>query len=161
MHSRREFMDQVNPTNILGDVAALLEVADADPDARDGNVGAVGFCMSGGLVISAARALPERIAAVASIHGAWLVKDSDDSPHRGLDSVQAEIYFGWCDNDATAPAEDVPVMEQALKDAEVNYTLDWLTEAVHGYAPPHSDRYDRTASELHWERVHSLFRRNL
>ncbi|MFT7600808.1 MAG: carboxymethylenebutenolidase [Acidimicrobiales bacterium] len=161
MHSRREFMDQVNPTNILGDVAALLEVADADPAARDGNVGAVGFCMSGGLVISAARALPERIAAVASIHGAWLVKDSDDSPHRGLDSVQAEIYFGWCDNDATAPAEDVPVMEQALKDADVNYTLDWLTEAVHGYAPPHSDRYDRTASELHWERVHSLFRRNL
>jgi carboxymethylenebutenolidase len=161
MHSRREFMDQVNPTNILGDVAALLEVADADPAARDGNVGAVGFCMSGGLVISAARALPERIAAVASIHGAWLVKDSDDSPHRGLDSVQAEIYFGWCDNDATAPAEDVPVMEQALKDANVNYTLDWLTEAVHGYAPPHSDRYDRTASELHWERVHSLFRRNL
>ncbi len=162
MHARREFMDQVNPTNILGDVDALLAVADGDAAADSTRkVGAVGFCMSGGLVISAARALPERVAAVASIHGAWLVKDTDDSPHKGLDKVKAEIYFGWCDNDATAPAEDVPIMEQALKDANVTYTLDWLTEAVHGYAPPHSDRYNREASELHWERVHSLFSRNL
>lgn len=161
MHDRREFMDQVNPTNILGDVDALLAVADGDEAARGGKVGAIGFCMSGGLVISAARALPERVAAVASIHGAWLVKDSDDSPHKGLDSVQAEVYLAWCDNDATAPAEDVPVMEAALTAAGVDYTLDWLTEAVHGFAPPHSDRYHFEASELHWERVHSLFKRNL
>lgn len=162
MHTRREYMDQVNPTNILGDVDALLAVADGD-DAADSarKVGGVGFCMSGGLVISAARALPDRVAAVASIHGAWLVKESDDSPHKGLDKVNAEIYFGWCDNDATAPAGDVPIMEAALKEAGVNYTLDWLTEAVHGYAPPHSDRYHHEASELHWERVHSLFSRNL
>jgi carboxymethylenebutenolidase len=161
MHDRREFMDQLNPTNILGDVQALLDHADGDPAARDGKVGAVGFCMSGGLVISAARAMPERVAAVASIHGAWLVKDTDDSPHKNLDTVEAEVYLGWCDNDPTAPPEDVPVFEQALADAGVTYTLDWLTEAVHGYAPPHGERYNRYASELHWERVHSLFRRNM
>jgi carboxymethylenebutenolidase len=161
MHDRREFMDHVNPTNIVGDVEALLAVAAEDPAAGDGKVGAVGFCMSGGLVISAARALPERVAAVASIHGAWLVKDSDDSPHNGLDAVRAEIYFGWADNDATAPPEDVPIMERALTEAGVTYTLDFVTEAVHGYAPPGSDRYDEAASELHWERVQSLFRRHL
>jgi carboxymethylenebutenolidase len=161
MHQRREFMDQVNPTNILGDIDALLAVAASDDAAGDGKVGAVGFCMSGGLVISAARALPDRVAAVASIHGAWLVKDTDDSPHKGLDSVQAEIYFGWADNDATAPPEDVPIMEQALQAAGVSYTLDFITTAVHGYAPPGSDRYDEAASELHWERVHSLMRRHL
>ena len=161
MHARREFMDQLNPTNILDDVSALLAVADGDSAARGGKVGAVGFCMSGGLVISAARAMPERVAAVASIHGAWLVKDTDDSPHKGLDAVEAEIYLAWCDTDATAPAEDVPIMEAALADAGVDYTLDWITDAVHGFAPPHSDRYDFTASELHWERVHSLMRRNL
>lgn len=162
MHDRREFMGMVNPTNILGDAAALLAVADQDPAADSGGkVGAVGFCMSGGLVISLARAMPERVAAVASIHGAWLVKDSDDSPHKGLESVTAEVYLGWADNDATAPPDDVPIMEAALADAGVNYTLDFLTDAVHGYAPPHGERYNRAASELHWERVHSLFRRNL
>lgn len=161
MHERRDLMNQLNPTNILGDCQALLDVADADPAAADGKVGAVGFCMSGGLVISAARAMPERVAAVASIHGAWLVREGDDSPHNGLDSVNAEIYLGWADNDATAPPEEVPIMEQALTDAGVNYTLDFLTEAVHGYAPPGGTNYNREASELHWERVHSLFRRNL
>jgi hypothetical protein len=79
--------------------------------------------------------MPERVAAVASIHGAWLVKDTDDSPHIGLDTVTAEVYLGWADNDATAPPETVPVMEAALKAAGVNYTLDWITDAVHGYAP--------------------------
>ena len=44
--------------------------------ARDGKVGAVGFCMSGGLTIALAKAMPERIAAAASIHGAWLVRDT-------------------------------------------------------------------------------------
>ena len=94
----------------------MLAHADGDPAARGGNVGAVGFCMSGGLALALARALPERVAAAASIHGARLVRDTDDSPHRGLDTVRAEVYFAWCDNDATAPPETIPVMREALDD---------------------------------------------
>ena len=161
MHARRDLMGAVTPTNILSDVDALLAHADADPAAAGGDIGAVGFCMSGGLVVSLAKARPKRVAAVASIHGAWMVRESDDSPHLGLDSARAEMYLGWCDNDPTAPAADVPVFEAALQAAGVKYTLDWLTEAVHGYAPPGSDRYQREASELHWERVHSLLGRHL
>ena len=161
MHRRRELIGTVTPINIVSDVRALLAVADDDPAARDGKIGAVGFCMSGGLVISLARAMPERVAAVASIHGAWLIRDTADSPHRGLASVKAEIYLGWCDNDPTAPPEHVPVMREALDAAGVTYTLDWITDALHGYAPPGGERYDRAASELHWERVHALLRRHL
>ena len=160
-HARKDLMDQLNPTNILGDGRALLDHAANDENAGDGNVGAVGFCMSGGFVMSLARAMPDRVAAVASIHGAWMIRDTDDSPHLNLDTVRAEIYLGWADNDPTAPPEEVPVMEKALTDAGVTYNLDFLTDAVHGYAPPGSDRYNREASELHWERVHSLFRRHL
>ena len=105
MHQRRELMGAVTPTSIIGDGEALLRVADADPNARHGKIGAVGFCMSG----------------------------------------------GWCDNDATAPALDA---------AGVVNTVDFLTEAEHGFAPA-GPRYDRAASEPHWERVHSLLRRNL
>jgi carboxymethylenebutenolidase len=160
MHARQELMGTVTPTNIVSDAAALLAYADADPAARGGKVGAVGFCMSGGLTISLARAMPDRVAAAASIHGAWLVRDTEDSPHLGLDPVQAEIYFAWCDNDATAPTSDIPIVESALEEAGVTYTIDFLTEAIHGFAPP-GPRYHRAASELHWERVHSLLRRNL
>lgn len=161
MHARHELMETVTPTNIVDDARALLDVAANDEAARGGKVGAVGFCMSGGLAISLARALPERVDAVASIHGAWLVRDTPDSPHLGLQTVQAELYLGWADNDVTAPPETVAVMREALDRAEVKYTLDFITDAVHGYAPPGGERYNREASEMHWERVHSLLRRRL
>jgi carboxymethylenebutenolidase len=160
MHLRRELMGTVNLQNIVGDGEALLEVAASDPAARDGDVGAVGFCMSGPLAISLARALPEWVAAAASIHGAALVRETEDSPHIGLDHVRAEVYLAWCDPDPTAPAETIPVFRDALEAAGVRYNLDVITTAQHGFAPA-GPRYDRAASELHWERVHSLFRRNL
>ncbi len=161
MHARQELMQTVTPTNIVGDAAAVLDVAASDPAARGGPVGAVGFCMSGGLVVALARSMPERIAAVASIHGAWLVRDTVDSPHVGLETARAEVYLGWADNDPTAPTEDLHVMRDALERAGVRYTLDFIADAVHGYAPPGTERYNRAASELHWERVHSLLRRTL
>ena len=160
MHARQELMETVTPTNIVGDAEALLAEAADDPAAGDGRVGVVGFCMSGGLAVSLARALPDRIGAAASIHGAWLVRDSPDSPHLGLDPVRAELYFAWVEDDPTAPLDTIPVMEQALDDAGVTYTIDRITDAVHGFAPA-GERYDRRASELHWERVHSLLQRNL
>ena len=160
MHARQELMGTVTPTNIVGDAEALLAFADADPAARGGDVGVVGFCMSGGLAISVARALPERVAAAASIHGAWLVRDTPDSPHLDLGTVRAEVHLAWCDNDPTAPPEELEIMRQALDDAGVRYTLDFHTDAVHGFAP-RGPRYDKQASERHWERVHSLLRRNL
>lgn len=161
MHARRDLMATVNPTNIVGDAQALLSFAATDPAARDGKIGTVGFCMSGGLAISLARALPGRVAAAASVHGAWMIRDSADSPHLGLEAVTAEIYLGWADNDATAPPESVPIMRAALDQAGLTYTLDFIDYAVHGYAPRGTDRYNHAASELHWERIHSLLRRTV
>lgn len=160
MHRRSELMNSIDPTNVLGDAEALLAHAAADPAAGDGPVGAVGFCMSGGLAVSIARAMPERVTAAASIHGAWLVRDRDDSPHLGLDAVRAELHFAWCAEDSTAPEEDLEVMRVALDEAGTIYTLDFHTDALHGFAPA-GGRYQREASELHWERVHSLLRRNV
>jgi len=88
------------------------------------------------------------------------VRETDDSPHLDLDGVQAELYFAWCDDDPTAPPEHVDVMRGALADAGVTYELDFLTDAVHGFAPA-GERYHREASELHWERVHALLARTL
>lgn len=163
MHARRQLMGTVTTSNIVGDADALLAYAERDPAARAGDVGAVGFCMSGGLVLALAKARPERVAAVASIHGAWLVTDQPDSPHVGLDQARAEIYLEWADNDETAPPEHVPILRSALEESGVRHRIDFLDfwpDAVHGFAPA-GPRYHRQASELHWERVHSLFRRHL
>lgn len=160
-HNRSVLMESVSPTNIVADVRALLAAADADAAAADGPVGVVGFCMSGGLAITAAKAFPDRVKAAASIHGAWLVLDTDESPHLGVDAIEAELYFGWVTGDDTAPESTIPVMRDALEAAGVRHTIDVIdTGAVHGFAPA-GPRYDQAASDLHWERVHALLRRNV
>lgn len=161
MHARRDLMGSVTPTNIISDAEALLAVADGDPAARGGKVGAVGFCMSGGLTLALAKAMPDRVAAAASIHGAWMVRDAPDSPHLGVDAIKAEVYLGWAHDDPTAPVAELDQLRASMDAAGVRYTYDLYTDAVHGYAPRGTDRYNRFASEQHWERVHSLMRRSL
>jgi carboxymethylenebutenolidase len=160
MHARRDLMATVSPTGILADAAALLAHAEADPTADITGFGAVGFCMSGGLTLAIAKAYPRQMKAAASIHGAWLVRDTGDSPHLGLERATAEVYLGWCDNDPTAPVSDRDVVTAALTAAGLPWTLDFYTDAVHGYAPA-GERHNRVASEQHWERVHDMFLRQL
>lgn len=161
MHARRDLMGTVGMGGIVTDAHALLGFAANDQAASDGFIGAVGFCMSGRLAMAVAQAIPERVKAIASIHGAWLVTDGPDSAHLHVDRIAAEVYFGWADKDPTAPPEQMPIIEKALSDAGVKYRIDFFTDAVHGYAPPGTERYNRAASEMHWERVHALLGRNL
>ena len=161
MHLRRVLMGTVSRDGILSDAAALLDEAASDPAAADGPIGAVGYCMSGRLVMALAQNMPERVAAGASIHGGGLVLDREDSPHHQVDRIRAELYFGWPDEDPSAPKEAIPEMEAALTEAGVTHRIDFMAGALHGYAPPGGARYDRAASETHWERLHDLFRRTL
>jgi carboxymethylenebutenolidase len=162
MHVRREYMMAVNRDRIIIDTQAMLEYTrNNDKADSTGQIGAVGFCMSGPLVMGLLQRMPEKVAAVASIHGAWLVSDQDDSPHKEIDQIKGEVYFGWADDDPTATREELEIMDKALADQGVNYRIEFMEGALHGFAPPGGERYHRTASEKHWERVHDLFRRNL
>ncbi len=161
LHLRRELMQSVTVKTILPDAEAMLGYADSQQMASSSKkIGAVGFCMSGPLVLSLAQNMPEKVGAVASIHGAWLVNDTEDSPHRNLDRIKAEVYFGWADNDPTATKEEKQIMEDALISNSVDYTLDFFEDAVHGYAPA-GERHHHAASERHWECVHRMFTTHL
>lgn len=162
MHARRELMQSVTREGILPDAEAMLEHAAGNDKAHtDGKIGAVGFCMSGPLVMALAQNMPDKVGAIASIHGAWVVTDRDDSPHKQIDKIKAEVYFGWADNDPTATKEQMEIMDKAMSEAGIDYRIDFMEGALHGFAPPGGERYNRAAAEKHWERVHAMFRRNL
>src|SRR5579862_8861187 len=72
-------MNGLSIAMVMSDAKALLEFADADPAARPGSVGALGYCMSGQFAINAAASFPGRIAAAASMYGTFLVTDKPDS----------------------------------------------------------------------------------
>ena len=159
---RRSLMQSVTRHGIIPDAEALLDFAAKNDKAdSDGKIGAVGFCMSGPLVMALAQTWPDKVAAIASVHGAWVVTRDDDSPHRQIDQIKAEVYFGWADEDPTATVDEMKIMDQAMADAGINYRIDFMQGAMHGFAPPGGDRYNREAAEKHWERVHAMFRRNL
>ena len=162
MHQRRELMQGVTRDRMMVDAEALLaHAADNKMADTDGKIGAVGFCMSGPLVLGLAQRMPDKVAAIASVHGAWVVTDKDDSPHLDIDQIQAEVYFAWADDDPTATEEEREIMDAAMSAAGVNYRIDFMAGALHGFAPPGGERYNRGAAERHWEHVHAIFRRNL
>lgn len=161
MHARRELMEKITKAGAVTDARALLAFADGDSAAAaPGKAAAIGFCMSGALALAVANALPERIAAAASVHGAWFVTDKPDSAHLNLANIKAELYFAWADADPTAPISDMQTLESAMKSANIAYRIDFLEGAQHGFAPV-GPRYDRRASEKHWERVHALLARTI
>ncbi len=162
MHLRRELMQGVTRDRMMSDAEALLAHAAGNVKANtDGKIGAVGFCMSGPLVLGLAQRMPNKVAAIASVHGAWVVTDKDDSPHLEIDQIQAEVYFAWADDDPTATSEEREIMDSAMGNAGINYRIDFMAGALHGFAPTGGERYNREAAERHWERVHALFQRNL
>jgi carboxymethylenebutenolidase len=157
-----EHMRTLTRRLVLTDTAAMLRTIDADPAARPGKVGAVGYCMSGPFVMWAAAEHPDRVAAAASIHGVSLCTDSPDSPHRFTDRMTAELYIAAAETDIYAPPEMIRALEAHLKAAPLRHRIEWYPGTHHGFVFPNRPGiYDKPAAERHWERLHALFRRNL
>jgi carboxymethylenebutenolidase len=75
------------------DTGSFLAYLDSLPDVKGKNVGATGYCMGGGFVLTVAAAYPDRFAAAASFHGGSLATDEPDSPHRVFDKIKARVLI--------------------------------------------------------------------
>jgi carboxymethylenebutenolidase len=146
---------------VMRDAGALLAFADADPAARPGSVGALGYCMSGQFAINAAANFPGRVAAAASIYGTFLVTDKPDSPHLAAQQTKAELYFACAETDRWAPMETVEALSAALAGPEALAEVELYPGVEHGFAFPQRAAYDKLSAERHWERLNALYRRRL
>jgi len=156
------YMHALDRRTVECDTEALLRFVDGEPMADGSRIGAVGYCMSGPFVIWAAAAFPERLRCIASIYGANLVTDAPDSAHRRVGRLRCEAYFACAETDKWAPPEIVAQLKAALDAAGTTYRLEWYPGAEHGFAfPLRAGIYHKPSAEQHWERLFSLFRRNL
>lgn len=156
-----ELMNGLSNAMVNSDAGAMIATAERSDVADASRVGAVGYCMSGPFALMIAAAHHDRVRAAASIHGVRLAVDADDSPHRHLDAVNGELYVGCAEHDSYAPPEMIDELEKAMVSAGANGRVEWYPGTEHGFAFSERPLYDRDASERHWERLHSLFRRNL
>ena len=142
------------------DTRALLDYLDTRGDVAGRHVGAVGFCMGGGMAIAAAAAYPDRFAAVASFHGGNLATDAPTSPHLGAKRLRAEVYIAAAENDRSYPADMAERLEAALTEAGVSFRGETYP-AAHGWMMPDFPVYDHEAAERGWTELTALFQRTL
>lgn len=143
-----------------GDTDAFLSCLDKRDDVHGAAVGAVGFCMGGGMAIAAAGARPDRFAAVASFHGGNLATDAPDSPHTFLPAIKAELYIAAAENDDSYPPAMAERFETALRAARIRYGAETYP-AAHGWMKPDFPVYDEAAAERGWSEMVAFFKRTL
>jgi carboxymethylenebutenolidase len=142
------------------DTRAFLDHLDTRRDVAGRRVGAVGFCMGGGMAIVAAGTYPDRFAAVASFHGGNLATDAPTSPHRFAPQLTAEIYVAAAENDRSYPPEMAERFAAAMAQAGVRYRTETYP-AAHGWMKPDFPVYDHAAAERGWAELLPLFARTL
>ncbi|HVL22237.1 MAG TPA: dienelactone hydrolase family protein [Amaricoccus sp.] len=147
------YMRNVTPDAVVTDATAFTSWLDDQESVDTGKkLGVVGFCMSGSYTIRAAAALPERVGAAASLHGAGVATDAPDSPHLLAPETEAKFLFAIARNDDADDPESKNRLKQAFGDrAEVE-----VYPADHGWVPPDSPRYDEAQAEKAWGRLLAL-----
>lgn len=140
------------------DTGAFLAFLDSRADLQGEKVGAVGFCMGGGMAIAAAGTWPDRFAAVASFHGGNLATSVSDSPHLYAPKLQAELYIAAAEKDHSYPPAMAERLERALDEAQVRYSAE-IYPAAHGWMMPDFPVYDEVAAERGWREMLAFFDR--
>jgi carboxymethylenebutenolidase len=147
---------------VMEDISSMLSYVDNIDGISSGKVGVHGYCMSGPYALAAAARYPDRVAAAASFYGTWLVnEDAEESPHQNLNSTKGELYISCAEVDDLAPMDMVEKLKGLFDASTARGEIEIQPGVVHGFAFPGRWCYDRPAAERHWERLISLYQRNL
>ncbi|MES5820467.1 dienelactone hydrolase family protein [Streptomyces sp. RG80] len=151
----------LTPERAMRDAAGYLDWLAASPLATGGKVGVTGYCMGAGLALRTAGTHPDRVAAAAGFHGAFLATDVPDSPHLLADRITAELYFGHADQDATNPADQIARLDKTLTTAGVRHRTEVYVGAHHGFTQADTAMYSAEATDRHWAALLELLGRTL
>jgi carboxymethylenebutenolidase len=143
------------------DTAAFIAYLDTRSDVAGRKIGTVGFCMGGGMALTAAAYYPDRVAAAVSFHGGNLATDEPTSPHLLLPRIEAELYIAIADNDRSYPPAMAERFEAALTAARVKHKSELYPGNSHGWMKPDLPVYDAKAAEKGWNELLALYARTL
>ena len=128
------------------------------------NLGAIGYCFGGKVVLDMARdAMP--IKAVATFHG-------NPSPKQPADqNFTAKVLVAHGRADSMVSMEAIEGLQSELDAADVDYTIDVYDNAKHGFTNPHADEraakndvdlgYNEAAANQSWENMLEFMKANL
>ncbi|XXY14996.1 dienelactone hydrolase family protein [Sorangium sp. So ce216] len=154
---QQKYMSTATKANVRSDTEAFLAFLTAQPDVRSLAIGTTGYCMGGGLSLSAAGHFRDRVIAAASYHGGNLATDDPESPHLLAPRIRARVYVAGAVEDASFPDQQKQRLIEAFEQAGVQHTVETYAGAKHGWVPSDSSVYNRDASERHYQTLLALF----
>lgn len=139
----RELQRQRDGNEMTEDFIAAVEFLREHPDTT-GQVGVVGFCFGGGMVLKLAVRLPDLDAGV-SFYGRH--------PERSqVAQIKAPLMLNHAELDERVNAS-WPDFESGLKSTRIDYVHHDYEGVQHGFHNDTTPRYDKKAAELAWQRT--------
>lgn len=143
---------------IIADSRAYLSFLDAQPQTdRATKAGTIGFDYGSANAFHAARALPDRIGAVAALYPSGTATPRPNSPHLFISQSRAAYYVALARNDDAREPGDKDDYRKAFADAGLTGTVEVLP-ADHGFAVPGEPAFDQAAADASLARALETFR---
>ncbi len=148
----------LNETTHMTDAKAFIGWLDGQsPVAKNRKMGTQGYCMGGPIAFRTAAAVPDRVGAVASFHGAGLVADTPNSPHLQAAKSKAQFLIAIAANDDARSPNDKTVLKETFAKANLPAEIEVYAGSMHGWCPPDSTVYNEPLAEKAWGRLLALY----
>jgi len=153
----RPLMDALTETTHVTDAKAFVGWLDQQSSvAKNRKIGTQGYCMGGPMALRTAYAMPDRVGAVASFHGAALVANGPNSPHLEAAKSKAQFLICIASNDDASRPTDKDVLKETFAKANLQAEVE-VYKGMHGWCPPDSTVYLEPDAEKAWSRLLALY----
>ena len=150
-------MQALTETTHITDAKAFIGWLDKQPSvAKNRKMGTQGYCMGGPMAFRTAYAVPDRLGAVATFHGAALVTKGDNSPHLEAAKSKAQFLIAVATNDDQRSPTDKTVMKETFEKAGLPAEIE-VYKGLHGWCPPDTQVYNQEEAERAWARLLVLY----
>jgi len=150
-------MQALTPAMHLSDGKTFVTWLDAQAEVdKARKIGTTGYCMGGPIAVRTAAAVPGRVGAVGTFHGAAMVTAAPDSPHRLVAQTQARYLIAVAENDDAKDPQAKVALRAAFDAAKLPAEVE-VYPAAHGWCPPDSRVYDAVQAERAWANLLAMF----
>src|SRR3954463_12654779 len=109
----RPLAQTLNEHTHITDAKAFIGWLDQQSSvAKDRKMGTQGYCMGGPIAFRTAAAMPDRVGAVGSFHGAPLVTDQPNSPHLQASKTKAQFLICVAESDDKTRPNDKTILKE-------------------------------------------------
>src|SRR5579863_5599411 len=148
----------LSETTQMTDAKAFIGWLDRQSSvAKNRKMGTQGYCMGGPIAFRTAAAMPDRVGAVASFHGAALVTNMPNSPHLQAAKTKAQFLVAIAESDDKTTPDAKTAMKDTFAKAGLPAEIEVYTGSMHGWCPPDTNVYNEPLAEKAWSRLLALY----